>query len=217
MTAIPHHEAKTHSFERSIRKSGPAVGGTRDKIIGILKWALPAASLLLFATLVSLPFLKRREVSFLLSRDSIEKTPEVLRMEQPSYRGLDAQGRPFIITAERAVQKSSDDATVELQKLSASMITSAGEAKLLADTGAFDLKKEQLRISGGISVTRADGYRFQSSEAVLDLPSRTAWGATGVTGVSPLGTFQARKFRVDVESGSVTFDGGTKLHIVPKR
>jgi lipopolysaccharide export system protein LptC len=217
MSAILPHEAKVHDFERSIRKQARPVGGSYDRIVSILKWVLPISSFLLFVTLVSLPFLNKREVSFLLSRDSIEKTPEVLRMERPSYRGLDSKGRPFVLTAERAIQKSSEDAVVELQKLTANISTTGGDAKLSSELGAFDLKKEQLRISGGISVSRADGYAFQTKSAVLDLSSRMAWGVDGVSGDAPLGMFRAQKFQVNVETGNVTFSGGTKLRIVPKR
>ncbi len=217
MNAIAAHEEKTHRFERSIRKAGPPVGGSRDRIVSALKWILPLASAGLFATLLVLPFLKGREVSFLLSRDSIEKTPEVLRMERPSYRGLDKNGRPFVITAARAIQKSSEDATVELQQLQADIDTTGGKAQLRADVGAFDLKREQLRISGGISLNRADGYKLDTKSAVLDLPSRTAWGNAGVSGAAPLGSFSADKFRINVETGAIIFAGRTKLRIVPKR
>jgi lipopolysaccharide export system protein LptC len=217
MTQMVHHAPKTHTFERSIRNGGPSVGGTYDQIVSVLKWVLPLSSILIFATLVTLPFLKKQEVSFLLSRDSIEKTPEVLRMERPSYRGLDSKGRPFVVTAERAIQKSSDDPTVDLQKLRAELTTSGGMAQLLADNGAFDLKREQLRISGGISVSRADGYLFKTDSAVLDLPTRMAWGNNGVSGDAPLGMFRAQQFRVDVETGNVIFAGKTKLRIIPKR
>jgi lipopolysaccharide export system protein LptC len=210
-------ERKIHHFERSIRASGPVVGGARDKIVFALKWVLPAASALLLVGLVALPFLTKQDVSFLLSRDSIEKTPEVLRMEKPTYRGLDSHGRPFSITADRAIQKSSEDATVELQGLRADLKTATGDALLRADSGAFDLKKEQLRIAGNISVSRADGFMFKTRDALLDLPLRAAWGASGVSGDTPLGTFRAGRFRVDVETGSVIFAGGTRLHIVPKR
>jgi lipopolysaccharide export system protein LptC len=217
MSTTPLHLAKAHAFERSNRKNVRPVGGMYDRIVFLLKRILPAAALLLFAMLVLLPFLNKREVSFLLSRDSIEKTPEVLRMEKPSYRGLDSKGRPFVLTAERAIQNSSEEALVELQKLTANIATAAGAATLTSELGAFDLKREQLRISGGISVSRADGYRFQAQSAVLDLTSRMAWGVEGVSGDAPLGLFRARKFQVNVETGTVTFSGGTKLRIVPKR
>jgi lipopolysaccharide export system protein LptC len=216
MNELIHTDRKEHHFERSIRDKGAAVGGKRDKIIQVLKWVLPTLSGALLATIVALPFFNKQEVSFLLSRDSIEKTPEVLRMEKPTYRGLDSKGRPFLITADRAIQKSSEDAIVELQRLRADIETTSGDAQLRADSGAFDLKKEQLRIAGNISVSRADGYVFKTRDALLDLPSRAAWGISGVSGDTPLGTFRAGKFRVDLEKGTVVFAGGTKLRIVQK-
>jgi lipopolysaccharide export system protein LptC len=201
----------------SRRLASRRVGGLRDQLVKVLKWLLPALSAALLVTIIALPFFSKQEVSFLLSRDSIEKTREVLRMEKPRYRGLDSKGRPFEITADRAIQKSSDDSTVELQRLRADLQTKNGSAQLLADNGAFDLKKEQLRISGNISASRADGYEFRTRDAVVDLPKRVAWGVSGVFGDTPIGSFRAARFRVDLETGSVIFAGGTKLHIVPKR
>jgi lipopolysaccharide export system protein LptC len=217
MSDMHHIDRKEHHFERSIRDKGAAVGGARDKFVQLLKWALPTVSVLLLGTIIALPFFNKQEVSFLLSRDSIEKTPEVLRMEKPTYRGLDSKGRQFQITAARAIQKSTEDATVELQLMQADLKTADGNAQVTADSGSFDLKKEQLRIAGNISANRADGYTFKTRDAVLDLPTRAAWGVAGVSGDTPLGTFRAGKFRVDLEKGTVLFAGGTKLRIIPKR
>jgi lipopolysaccharide export system protein LptC len=211
-------DKNTPEFDHHVRAlSTRAIGGWRDRFGSALKWALPLGTLALLGVMILWPVLNSQRASFILSKQGIEPNNDVLRMQNPNYRGRDNQGRPFVISAVRAMQKDNDNPLVELIGLQAMLTVSEGQAQVRAERGVFDMKREQLRIAGKISVERADGYTFNTRDALLDLPTRVATGNAGVTGETPVGRFYAKSFRVNVESGLVVFTGGVKMRITPKR
>jgi lipopolysaccharide export system protein LptC len=211
-------DKNTPAFDHHIRAlSTRAIGGWRDQFGSVLKWALPLGSLALLMVMILWPMLNSQRASFILSKQGIEPNNDVLRMQNPNYRGRDNKGRPFVISASRAMQKDNNNPLVELIGLQALLTVSEGQAQVRAEHGIFDMKREQLRIAGKISVERADGYTFNTRDALLDLPTRVATGNSGVTGETPVGSFYAKSFRVNVESGLVVFTGGVKMRITPKR
>ncbi len=211
-------DQNTPAFDHHIRTlSTRQIGGWQDRATRWLRLGLPVATLALLALIVIWPFLNSRQASFILSKQGIENNTDVLRMERPMYRGRDSRGRAFVISAQQAAQKSNTNPLVELTGINALLTLSQGQAELKAERGIFDMKREQLHIAGKISVERADGYTFQTLDAVLDLPSRIATGTQGVSGQTPIGTFYAKSFQVNVETGLVAFTGGVKMRITPKR
>jgi lipopolysaccharide export system protein LptC len=195
------------------RKRGPRVGGAYDRFIKLMKDALPIGALILLILLMVMPFLQDREFSFILDKKKVAQAGERLRMEAPLYRGADSKGRPFVLEAARAVQKSSKDPTLVLEKLKASLQMEDGTAILTADTGNFDLKKEQLIVSGTITLQRSDGYRFTAQDVIVDLNSRTAWSNKPIDGNGPFGRFRAGRFKLNLDETSLVFAGRASLRI----
>ena len=101
-----------------------AMPGSRwDRRVRLLKRVLPIAAGAIMVACLAWPLTARQEFSFVLSRDSVDKARERLRIEQPMYRGKDRRGRSFSITAARApssAQRMSGMATGRLP-LSASL------------------------------------------------------------------------------------------------
>jgi lipopolysaccharide export system protein LptC len=199
--------------ELTFRQRGPRIGGFYDHFIKLMKDALPIAALLLVLALLILPFMQDREFSFILDKRKVAAAGERLRMEAPLYRGSDSQGRAFVLQAARAVQKSSNDPTLVLEKLKATLQMKDGVAELTADTGSFDLKKERLTVSGIITLKRADGYRFAASDVLVDLNSRTAWSNNGIEGDGPFGHFRAGSFKLSLDETSLVFGNRASLRI----
>ncbi len=195
------------------RRRGPRIGGLYDSFIRLMKDALPIGALLLILTLMIMPVLQDREFSFILDKKKVAQAGERLRMEAPLYRGTDSQGRAFVLQAARAVQKSSSDPTLVLEKLKATLEMKDGVAQLTADTGNFDLKGERLTVSGMIELKRTDGYRFAAQDVIVDLNSRTAWSTKAVEGDGPLGKFRAGSFRINLDETSLVFGNRASLRI----
>jgi lipopolysaccharide export system protein LptC len=207
MAAIRDH------VELSFRRRGPRIGEFYDSYIKLMKDALPIGALLLILALLILPFMQDREFSFILDKRKVAAAGERLRMEAPLYRGTDSQGRAFVLQAARAVQKSSKDPALVLEKLKATLQMQDGPAELTADTGSFDLKKEQLTVSGMITLKRTDGYRFAASDVVVDLNSRTAWSDKPIEGDGPFGHFRAGSFKLNLDETSLLFGNRASLRI----
>jgi lipopolysaccharide export system protein LptC len=195
------------------RQRGPRIGGAYDRFVALMKDTLPIGALLLLLTLLILPFMQDREFSFILDKRKVAAAGERLRMEAPLYRGTDSKGRAFILQAARAVQKSSKDPTLVLEKLKATLQMKDGNAELTADTGSFDLKKERLTVSGIITLRRSDGYRFAARDVMVDLNSRTAWSSKAVEGDGPFGHFRAGSFKLNLDDMSLVFGNRASLRI----
>lgn len=195
---------------------GPKVGGRYDQFVKVMRVALPGASVALLLAIVVWPLVSGHEMSFVLSKDRVEVSPERLRMESPRYRGTDSRGRPFEISAARAVQKTSATPVVELDDVAASLTMENDIVQVNAEHGSYDLDKEQLKVNGPLVLTTRRGYRFTTRNATVDLPGKIAYGSDGVEGNGPLGAFTAQRFHADIEKETVVFEGRTHMRITPR-
>ena len=85
---------------------------------------LPSAVGVLIAMLALAPLDKKGDVSFILDKKKVESAPERMRVEPARYTGTDDKGQPFAMTANRAIQRSSDNPLVDISGMFA-RLTSA--------------------------------------------------------------------------------------------
>ena len=85
---------------RSERQHFAAPGGSHDRLVAFLAKALPMGVGVIAALMVITPLSPRGEISFLLDRNDVAVIQERLRVDNALYRGQDAQGRPFSLTAD---------------------------------------------------------------------------------------------------------------------
>ena len=104
---------------RSTRQVWAAPGGSHDRLIGFLGFALPSAIGVLAAFLVLAPLTRSGDASFLLAKNNVAVAQERLKIEAATYRGEDSKGRAFQLTAGSAIQKSSAEPIVHLNDLAA--------------------------------------------------------------------------------------------------
>ena len=194
-------------------RSVTPLGGLYDHWIRFAKLALPILAVGLLLLLIILPLLATQEFSFLLDKNRVAVSRERLQLVKPVYQGTDRQGRRFVLEARRAVQRSSADPTVELQGLHATLQSTDGVATLDAPVGDYNLKTEVLTVGGSLRVSRADGYRFETRQAVVNLKTRMATSTGGVSGETPIGRFTAAALSVNVDTGAVILSGGTHVHV----
>ena len=98
-------------------------------------WLLPVLIGVLAAFLVMAPLTSAGDVSFVLDKNKVEVAKERLKIQRAQYRGSDAKGQPFALNAGSAVQRSSAEPVVEINKLSAEIGLQDGPATLTAPTG----------------------------------------------------------------------------------
>jgi lipopolysaccharide export system protein LptC len=178
------------------------------------KVALPAAVGVLVAFLALAPLDKRTEVSFILDKNKVENAPERMRVDVARYTGEDDKGRPFLILAQSAIQRSSDLPVVDIRGMMARLGLAEGPVTLTANLARYNLDEQQVKVVGPINVTGPEGYRLETSNVTVDLKARQVTGSGGVQGRMNLGQFAAGEMRADLGTRTVVLDKGARLKIV---
>lgn len=202
---------------RDQRHLWAAPGSSHDRVIGVLRVLLPVAIVVLVALLAFAPLTVGRDISFVLSKDRVQVAKERMRVSDALYRGEDSKGQPFQIRAASAVQATSRDPIVRLQKLSARIALSDGPATIVANRGRYDMDSEKIAIDGPVLFRQPDNYRMQTRDVTIDLKTRKVSSGGPVDGKMPLGTFAANHIGADLNSRVVVLNGDARLHIVQGR
>lgn len=199
---------------RDVKRHWAEPGGRHDHVVKLAKFGLPIGVLALIAILAIAPFDERDDVSFILDKKGVDKATERMRIEQARYAGEDNKGNKFVITADRAVQQSSDIPVVMIQGMKAELGLAQGPLMIVADRGNYDLDTQMVEVNGPVRVAGADGYRLATSNVRVDMKQRTLASQGRVSGAMPLGQFEAGQMRADLGTRTVVLDGGVRLKIV---
>lgn len=203
--------------ERSRRKHWARPGGSHDHIVRGLLLILPAGIGVLGAFLVMAPLFMGGDVSFVLDKNKVDIANERLRIQSARYRGADAKGQAFVLTAGSAVQKSSAEPVVQLSNLAAAIRLADGPAEVRAERGRYDMDSEQVAVDGPIAFRSADGYQLDTRDSTIDLKTRRLTGTGRIDGKTPLGAFSGDSMTADLDKRTVRIDGNARLRIDPKR
>ena len=201
-------------IERRQKQRWAAPGGLHDRLMHVLKIALPALIGVLLAYLAMAPLTRSREISFILDKTKVDVANERMRVQSAQYRGQDDRGRPFTISARSAVQTSSRDPNVRIGAMRADIMMEDGPATMSADQGLYNLEKEQVSVVGPIQLTAPDNYKMVTNDVTVDLNSRTMFSRGSVEGTMPLGNFSADRLQSNLNDRTVTLSGRARLHIV---
>lgn len=199
---------------RDVKRHWAEPGGRHDRVIKLAKFGLPLVVLGLVAILAISPFDRRDDVSFILDKKGVDKATERMRIERARYAGEDNKGNKFVITANRAVQQSSDVPVVAIQGMKAELGLAQGPLMIIADRGNYDLDTQMVEVNGPVRVAGADGYRLATSNVRVDMKQRTVVSQGRVSGAMRLGQFEAGQMRADLGTRTVVLDGGVRLKIV---
>lgn len=199
--------------DRTMRRMWATSGSRHDRVVRVLRFALPLAIGIVAAVLVFSPFAQRTEVSFLLAKDKVEVAKERMRVTRAEYRGQDSQRQPFALIADSAVQQSSAEPIMRMRNLSGAIRLKDGPATIAAANGRYDMDSEKVVVPGLVQVKSADGYRIDASNVAIDLKARSLAGAGGVTGMLNIGQFSAHRLSADLDQRIVRLEGDARLRI----
>jgi lipopolysaccharide export system protein LptC len=202
---------------RDRRRAFATPGGSLDKIVRWLALGLPAAVGVITALMIITPLSPRGEVSFLLDRNKVALANDRLRIDNAVYRGEDANGRPFSLSAGEAVQKSASEPIVRMHDLTARMLLPQGPAVLSASGGSYDFDADTVTIDNEVNFKAADGYALTARGVSINLKDKTLVGDEGVEGTVPAGTFSADAIRANLAERIIALEGNARLHMVPSR
>lgn len=200
---------------RNRRRVFATPGGFHDRLVAFLAKALPAAIGVIAAIMILAPLSPRGEISFLLDRNKVAITNERVKVDDAAYRGKDARGRTFLVTAGSAVQVSSRNPVVEMTDLVARLNMAEGPASIRAPQGSYNYRTEVISVSGPVNFEAADGYWMVTQNVAIDLDTRRAVGSGGVEGAVQTGTFSAESIVADLNERTIALDGNARLRMTP--
>jgi lipopolysaccharide export system protein LptC len=200
--------------ERATKQRWAVPGSSHDKIVRFAKIGLPSAVGIVIAFLAMAPLDRRGDVSFILDKKKVENAPERMRVEKAQYTGEDNRGQKFQITANRALQRSSDQPVVDIWGMLARFGLSQGPVTVAANQGRYNLDEQKVNVQGPVRVAGPEGEQLLTRDVTVDLKENLVTSDGGVTGRTELGQFQANRLRADLNGRTVVLDGGARLKIV---
>jgi lipopolysaccharide export system protein LptC len=170
------------------------------RFVGIMKRALPmaAAALLMAVLAYSLqPRLQSGKKLITMWKETGILTNDLM-MTKPKLTGTDAEGNPFVVTAERAIQDPHNAKRANLQKVEADVTLKKGNwVNLTSTRGLLDATLQKLWLAGAIDVYSDNGYEIHTTAATVDMLKGSVDGDKSVSGQGPFGTFTASRFRIE--------------------
>ncbi len=206
--------AESAARERVSKQRWAQPGSGHDKIVRWTKIVLPSAVGVLIAVLMLAPLDKKGDVSFILDKKKVQSVPESMRVEAARYTGTDEKGRQFVMTANRAIQPSSNTPVVDIRGMLAKLNLDQGPMLIVANRGRYNIDTQKVAIDGPVKVAGADGFTLKTSDVNVDLKQRQLASEGPAQGEMRLGQFRADHIRADLASHTVVLDGGARLKIV---
>jgi lipopolysaccharide export system protein LptC len=203
--ALRKHAAQRHWAEP---------GSRHDAIVRYAKFGLPIVAAIFLLVLAIAPFDQRGDVSFILDKKEVDKAAERMRIETARYSGEDDKGNKFEITAERAIQQSSDQPIVSIEGMQARLGLEQGPLLMAARQGRYDLDTHKVEVVGPVRVVGADGYRLETRDVTVDLKQRSVVSHGPASGAMRLGQFQAGSLSADLGERKIVLGGGARLKII---
>ena len=189
-------------------------GSGHDKIVRLIKIALPSAVGVFIAVLMLAPLDHKGDVSFILDKNKVDTAPERMRVESAQYVGTDNKGQQFTMVAKRAVQPSSDTPLVDIRGMFARLNLQRGPVMIAADQGRYNIDTQKVAIVGPVRVVGSDGFKLNTTDVAVDLKQRQLASQGPAAGEMRLGQFKAGQIRADLGERKVVLDGGARLKIV---
>jgi len=206
--------SESQTRERIVKQRWAEPGSGHDRIVRWTKIALPSAVGVLVAILALAPLDKKGDVSFILDKKKVQSAPELMRVEAARYTGTDNKGQQFEMTANRAIQPSSDTPLVNINGLFARLNLQQGPMLIAADQGRYNIDTQRVAIDGPVKVAGADGFKLNTSNVMVDMKERQLASQGPAAGEMRLGQFRANHIRADLGDHTVVLDGGARLKIV---
>ncbi|PHY20532.1 LPS export ABC transporter periplasmic protein LptC [Caulobacter sp. BP25] len=140
-----------------------------------------------------------------------------LLLEKPRFTGVLKDGRPFLITAERA-ERDSEDA--DLVRLSApTLVRGYGQpdsSQATAKSGVYREAARTLLLTQDVKITSGEGYEFDAPQALIDMRTGEVSGDAGVAGQGPNASTRANAYSVTDKGDRVILKGGVRTRLEPR-
>ncbi len=189
----------------------------RRLIMRLVKFVLPAVALMFLALMVAWPRMFREESKFELTSSEISAVKDDLRMSSPRFTGTGADNRPYMVTADAAVQDMNDHELVRLEALQADLSLKDGSwLSVNAKNGLMHNGLQTLQLDGQIEAYSDFGYAFYTESAQIDLDKGMLYADRPVRLQGPYGHLRAKSMRATERGQRLHFAGDVKVIIFPR-
>ena len=188
-----------------------------SRFVATLKVLLPLTALALLSTLF---LLARVPDSGLTGRITGEIAADG-RMRSSTFSAMTPDG-PLTVTAEAAIPRSADYATVDLEGLRARLEQADGAAiELTAAEGRLSRPEREAEFAGDVAIVSSEGYRLETERlrTAFDGTWAESPGAVRLTGPGltlEAGTMRLATGETGRAGGRLLFNGGVRLVYVPE-
>ena len=200
--------------ERTFKQRWAIPGSSHDRVVRIARIALPSAVGVLIAFLPLAPLDRSGDVSFILDKNEVDNAPERMRVEEARYTGQDSRGQKFLIVANQAIQRSSDEPIVDIRGMLARFGLASGPVTIAANQGRYDLDQHKVQVQGPVRVRGPEGDQLVTRNVLVNLKDNTVVSTGGAGGEIELGRFKAGRVQADLNDRTVRLDRGVRLEIV---
>jgi len=211
--------ARAQQMGRTLSVAPPrwSRGNLHSLAVRLLRFCLPVSALLLFLTvalwrdLVPNPQIIGLEASSLPASEV-----EELTMIKPRFDGLDKEGQPYTLTAERANQLNEEGTLVFMQQPAADITLKNGHwIAVSADGGRYFRLEERLELEGSVNLFQDDGYELRTDAVKVLLGSGVIESDAHVEGQGPRGELEGEGLSVREEGKVIELKGRSRVKILP--
>lgn len=208
---VARRRLSVHGQARTRQPPSEAQQARRRMLLFWTKWLLPAAALVLLGSIAAWPELDR---SIHAGRSAYHQAAGVNldtgRMLGARYHGLDAHGRPYMITADEARQVGPD--RIDLVRPVADSLTQSGSWMLIrAHAGVYMPHTQVLDLFGHVSLYRDDGTLMNGPTAVMDVKRGIVASDDWVHAEGPFGVLDAQGELLSQREGIAQFRGPARM------
>ena len=201
----------------------PSITGTRrfgarySRFVGTMKVLLPLTAAAIAGLILAWPGVHDEPQEIALTFAETNSTDaETPGMANARYVGTDANNRPFLVTADEALQDPGKPDLVDLVALQADMTLDNGVwMSIMASSGQYDRAQQTLQLAGPVNIFSDAGYEFHTESARIDLQNNIAESDQPVRGHGPFGTLSADSFRVIDQGQRLLFRKNVRMIIRP--
>lgn len=135
---------------------------------------------------------------------------EIVTMRNPRFSGRNAEGQPYVITADTAQR---DGANAMLIELVNPALDDGINGTVRAPRGVFDQESQQLELFENVIMTDSSGNRFVSTHARMYVQDNRVVGLQPLNGEGPLGKIRADSYEIRDGGARVIFRGNVWTEI----
>lgn len=214
-TSPPGAEASRRRFTRLRRM--PVDHRQWGRTVTLMKLLLPAAAIAIISLVIFWSQIRGTDSGFRIGFSQIRpEEAKTLRMVNARYAGTTKSNRPYLVTADEAVQDNPSADVVRLTNPKGDMTTRSGAwVALSAPKGTYSQKKELLDLYGGVELFHDSGLHFTSPAARINLAANTAMGDQPVEGSGPSIAIKGQGFRVLDGGNRIVFTGEAQATLYP--